>query len=89
MRHAATRGPVAQLRMPGIPPPARPEANASSHNVWPGREVLYVGSVAGGPRYGARGVVKQTRGRRVVVDMGRSGRWRIPYCFLSVPMGAG
>lgn len=48
---------------------------------------MYLGNVTGGPRFGARGVVKQALGRRVVIDMGLSGTWYIPYYFLTVPLG--
>lgn len=69
--------------MAGMPPPARALVNGSAQYVPPGREVRYLGRVAGGPRYGTRGTVRQTLGRRVVVDMGRWGTWHIPYYFLS------
>jgi len=51
----------------------------------PGREVVYHGNIVGGPRHGARGVVRQASGRRVTVDMGTLGVWHIPYYFLSEP----
>ncbi len=78
--------PAAQLHMSGMPEPVRRTANAGSHNVWPGQQVLYLGNISGGPRFGARGVVKRTLGRRVKVDMGPLGTWHIPYYFLTVPM---
>ncbi len=84
MKHTDAKTPVTQLPMPGMPAPPTPEVKASLRNVSPGREVLYLGNVTGGPRYGTRGVVKQTLGRRVVVDLGRWGTWHIPYYFLSV-----
>ena len=85
MNYPAGDSSTAQLSMPGIPSPALPSANASRANVWPGQEVLYIGRLKGGPRFGVRGVVKETLGRRAVVDMGRWGIWRVPYYFLSVP----
>ena len=88
MKVPTADGPVAQLHMPGLPTPVRAGANASPTTVWPGREVLYVGKLKGGPRFGARGLVKETLGRRAVVDMGRRGTWRIPYYYLAVPLEA-
>ena len=88
MSSTDTRTPVEQLEMAGMPEPVRPNANAGAHNVRPGQEVMYLGDVAGGPRFGARGVVKQALARRVVADMGHSGTWHIPYYFLTVPLRA-
>ena len=84
MSSTATRTPVAQFEMAGMPEPVRLKPNAGAHNVRPGQEVTYLGDVAGGPRFGARGVVKQTLARRAVADMGHSGTWHIPYYFLAV-----
>jgi hypothetical protein len=81
MRDEETRDPVEQLQMPGMPSPG---PAASSQNVAPGTEVLYTGYFSGGPRHGARGVIKRASDRRAFVDMGRSGLWHIPYYFLSV-----
>ena len=89
MGSMATGTPVSQLEMVGMPKSVRPKANAGAHNVRPGQEVMYLGDVAGGPRFGARGVVKQALARRVVADMGHSGTWHIPYYFLTVPLRAG
>ena len=77
-----------QLHLPGIPTSKALETNANVANLWPGRHVLYLGQVTGGPDYGARGVVKQTRARKVIVDLGRAGTWHIPYQFLSIPLEA-
>ena len=85
MDHVATRVPVIQIPMPGMPETPRRIASAALQNLWPGREVIYVGDVRGGPRSGARGVVKRTLGRRVEVDMGRSGTWHIPYHYMALP----
>lgn len=79
-RHADT----AQLDMPGMPPPTIPNANASPVNLVAGQFVVYLGHVSGGPRYGARGIVKRVLSRTAVVDMGSTGTWHIPYFFLSV-----
>ena len=86
MQRTITREPGAQLHMSGMPEPVLRTPNTGSHNVLPGQQVLYLGNVSGGPRSGARGVVKRTLGRRVEVDMGPSGTWHIPYYFLTVPM---
>ena len=88
MNRAATKTQDAQLHMPGMPVSVRLKHNASPHNVWPGQEVLYLGRASGGPRYGARGVVVRTLGRRVVVNMGHLGTWHIPYYYLTVPLRA-
>ena len=74
--------------MPGMRVLPRVESNASPANLAPGREVLYLGNLAGGPHHGARGVVRRIYGRKAVVDMGRSGTWHIPYFFLAVPSKA-
>ncbi len=75
--------PSAQLRMPGMP--WRRWAPVSRSRLSPGAEVEYVGRIAGGPRYGAMGVVKGVLARRALVDMGMSGKWLVPYYFLGVP----
>ena len=82
MEERSSRTPVTQLTMAGMPPPGRTEA-AALYDLAPGQVVQYLGKVAGGPRYGDRGLVKETLVRRAVVDMGRSGTWRIPYHFLA------
>ena len=84
MIDAETRDTVEQLQMPGMPRAQRLRPAASSQNVAAGTEVLYTGYFPGGPRNGARGVVRSASGRRAFVDMGRSGMWHIPYYFLSV-----
>ena len=73
-----------QLDMPGMPPLRRLRANASTANLGPGTQVKYIGAVDGGPRYGATGFVKRTGSGRAYVDMGRSGRWHIPFYLLFV-----
>ena len=89
MSTTATKPPVEQLELPGIPPPAPPGPYASWRNVLPGQEVVYLGNISGGPHYGARGLVKNTLSQRAVVDMGRAGTWHIPYYFLAIPAAAG
>lgn len=84
MRDEEPSDPIEQLQMPGMPRAQRPGPAASSQNVAAGTEVLYTGYFPGGPRHGARGVVRRASGRRAFVDMGHSGMWHIPYYFLSV-----
>jgi hypothetical protein len=79
---------MAQLDMPGMPPVRRLRANASTANLGPGTQVKYVGAVGGGPRYGAIGFVRRTGAARAYVDMGRSGRWHIPFYLLFVGPGS-
>ena len=74
----------AQLAMPGMPQPSYEVADLGRHDLRIGQEVLYLGRVSGGPKYGSRGLVKRVLGRKAVVDMGRSGTWRVPYYFLAV-----
>lgn len=77
-----------QLHMPGMPTTDSTGAVASCYTVEPGTQVLYVGTVGGGPRYGARGVVKTALHRKAVVDMGRMGTWHVPYYFLGIQEAA-
>ena len=79
---------LAQISMPGMPATTRVNTTANLATVWPGREVLYVGRVGGGPRYGSCGVVKRALYRKAIVDMGSWGTWHIPYYFLTVPQAA-
>ena len=79
---------ITQLRMPGMPKPSPNSEVASCCTVEPGAEVLYIGKVGGGPRYGSRGIVKMALHRKAIVDMGRSGTWHVPYYFLGVPKAA-
>ncbi len=84
MNSASAKPKISQLPMPGIP--VRPEhgPTVALTALSPGREVVYHGNINGGPRHGAKGIVRQALGRRVVVDMGTSGVWHIPYYFLSI-----
>jgi hypothetical protein len=81
-----------QLTMPGMPEPRFREQKVSNVlgccNVAPGEEVIYLGKVHGGPRFGARGRVTKTLRQRAVVDMGESGVWNIPYYFLTTQQKA-
>ena len=79
---------VTQLRMPGMPKASPNSAVASCCTVETGAEVLYIGKVGGGPRYGSRGIVKMALHRKAIVDMGHMGTWHVPYYFLGVPRAA-
>ena len=71
-----------QIEMPGMPDRGASDGRVMGGGVAPGTVVLYMGNVLGGPRHGERGVVRRSDSRRVLVDMGRSGTWHIPYYFL-------
>ena len=88
MNHTRTASPVAQLSMPGMPDPAYAGPLDNCWSAIPGQEVLYLGNISGGPRYGAHGIVKQALRHKAVVDLGRSGTWHIPYFLLAVPQAA-
>ena len=75
---------VRQLDMPGMPEPIRMEGIASSASVIPGQQVLYLGSLRGGPRQGARGTVRSLQRRSALVDMGAHGIWHVPYFLLAL-----
>ena len=75
-----------QLQMPGLSDMAK--GNAEPAEFGPGQEVLYLGRVSGGPRYGARGIVRELRGRKAVVEIRgrrRANVWHIPCYFLTMP----
>lgn len=90
MKNSRANPPVIQLSMTGMSTPVytRADAYANCSSVAPGQEVLFLGSVSGGPRYGSRGVVKQALRRKAVVDLGLSGTWHVPYYFLALPQAA-
>ena len=75
----------AQLQMPGMPRTRRvmPSTALSCCNVRLGQTVVYVGKIAGGPKYGTVGRVQKVLQLRAVVDMGERGVWTVPYYFLS------
>ena len=80
--------PVSQLSMPGMPAPISAHVSASCCSIATGQEVMYLGSITGGPSYGSRGTVKRALLRKAVVDLGRLGTWRIPYYFLAIPQAS-
>ena len=79
---------VTQLPMPGMPVRATMHSAVTCCNIVEGLEVLYLGRVGGGPRYGSRGSVKRALRRVAIVDMGPSGTWHIPYYFLAIAEAA-
>jgi hypothetical protein len=82
------REPEAQIRMPGMPEANAPRIVADPSRVTPGQVVKYLGRVHGGPRFGVEGRVVQALKRKAVVDLGRAGKWHIPYYFLTIPEAA-
>ena len=88
MAATTLREPEAQIRMPGMPVPKAPRIVADPSHVTPGQVVRYLGRVSGGPRFGVEGTVLQTLRRKAVVDLGRAGKWHIPYYFLTIPEAA-
>ena len=88
MATANTMTKVRQLDMPGMPEPIQMDGIASPGSVTPGQQVLYLGSLRGGPRQGAQGTVKSLQRRSALVDMGANGTWRVPYFLLALPQAA-
>lgn len=72
---------AAQVKMEGMPPIHKP-ISVSPKDLRRGQSVRYIGHLSGGPRYGSNGVVRDTLMRGALVDLGLSGRWRIPFHFL-------
>ena len=88
MRRGRVTSQVTQLPMPGMPVPTHAPMTANCWSVTLGQEVLYMGRINGGPRYGSRGTVKRTRRWQAVVDLGRSGTWNVPYFLLATAQAA-
>ena len=80
--------PATQIPMPGMLVPVHLDARTFTEPVRPGSEVMYHGNIKGGPRFGARGVVREILGRRVVVDLEQYGTWHVPPYLLSAPVKA-
>ena len=78
----------AQIEMPGMPRPVSRLASLGRRGIRSGQEVLYLGKVAGGPRYGSIGVVKEALDRTALIDVGSAELWHIPYYFLASPAEA-
>ena len=81
-----TKTKPAQLPLEGMPESLYLRTRPVTFDLQPGQEVMYLGHVDGGPKFGARGVVIETKGRKVIVDLGRGGIWHIPYYFLALPI---
>ena len=77
-----------QMPMPSMPTPGNLSRSELIEKVRLGSEVTYHGHVKGGPRFGARGVVRKILGRRVVVDLDTHGTWHVPFYLLAVPLKA-
>ena len=77
-----------QFPMPGMPSPLPVGTIAGAEHLRAGQVVFYSGSLPGGPRRGARGVVKRALGRQAVVDLENLGIWYIPYYYLTAPSKA-
>ena len=88
MRSTTTHTANHQLRMPGMPLRRLLPKVATCCSVHVGQQVVYMGNVNGGPRYGSMGVVTEALQHKAVVDMGTSGVWNIPYHFLTLPQAA-
>ena len=81
---STTQMPMPGMPMPGMPTPTISRRPLTSHSLCTGQEVQYHGRIRGGPRQGVRGTVIRTGLRQAIVDLGSSGRWSIPYYFLTV-----
>ena len=88
MRHSEHNQMSGQMPMPGVPDPEAPHLVTNCCGIASGQSVVYNGTVAGGPKFGAQGIVKEIRVRNAIVDMGRSGTWHIPFYFLTLPQAA-
>ena len=88
MASSSAPPPTTQMPMPGMPAPTLLHPRADSGSMSPGQEVLYLGTIRGGPRYGSRGIVIRVLQHRAVVDLGQSSTWHIPYYLLTVPQAA-
>lgn len=79
---------ILQLRLPGIHSHRNMPKSATCCSVDVGQQVVYMGNIYGGPRFGSTGVITEALQRKAVVDMGKSGVWNIPYHFLTLPQAA-
>ncbi len=87
MSRAKSSEGIGQLPMVGMPA-AAPLRPANCCTVAKGQRVVYIGSVGGGPRYGASGVVKSARRHKAIVELSGSGTWHVPYYLLTLPRAA-
>ncbi len=88
MAHGGNNSIILQLRLPGIHSHHNTPKSATCCSVDIGQQVVYVGNIHGGPRFGSTGVITEALQRKAVVDMGKSGVWNIPYHFLTLPQAA-
>ena len=72
-----------QMEMRGMPEVRRALPTVRCCNLAPGQQVLYLGRIQGGPRYGSPGVVMRVLSHKAVVEIQGAGIWNIPYFFLS------
>ena len=79
---------IRQLGLPGIHTRRSTPKSATCCCIHVGQQVVYMGKIHGGPRFGSAGVVTEALRRKAVVDMGKSGVWNIPYNFLTFPEAA-
>ena len=79
---------ITQIELPGMPFKKRLVNQLIPKNIPLGSVVFYTGRLRGGPKFGSLGVVQKTKHRGVLVDMGLSGKWNIPYFFLSTNKAA-
>ena len=79
---------IRQLRLPGMNQSHGKPKSATCCSVHIGQQVIYMGNIHGGPRYGSSGVVTEALQRKAVVDLGTAGVWNIPYHFLASAQAA-
>ncbi len=79
---------IRQLGLPGIHTRRSTPKSATCCSIHVGQQVVYMGKIHGGPRFGSAGVVTEALRSKAVVDMGKSGVWNIPYNFLTFPEAA-
>ena len=77
-----------QMEMPGMPEIRHAMPTVRCCNLVPGQQVLYLGRIQGGPRYGSSGVVRRVLSHKAVVDIQGSGTWNIPYFVLTEAQAA-
>jgi len=88
MAQGANTNNIIQLRLPGMHSHSSTPKSATCCSVDVGQQVVYIGNVHGGPRFGSTGIITEALRRKAVVDMGNSGIWNIPYHFLTLPRAA-
>ena len=79
---------IRQLTLPGMRHNHEKPKAETCCSVHVGQQVVYMGNIHGGPRFGSTGVVRDALRSKAVVDMGASGVWNIPYHFLTSSQAA-